>query len=96
MSSPLIWQLRTSGRDRLRIDVQDGWCAAAARSDRERFGEAARGFEDLISDAAAMVGTRSRANRDRTSASHVRCRASERIRVPARPAQHVHRGVPDR
>ena len=28
-----------------------------------------------------------------TSAGHIRCRASNRIRVPARPAQHVHKGV---
>jgi hypothetical protein len=54
---------------------------AAARSDSERFGEAARGFEDLIGDAAAMVGARSRAHRDRTSAGHLRCRAAGRIRV---------------
>ena len=25
----------------------------------------------------------------------IRCSASDRIRVPARPAQHVHRRVPD-
>jgi hypothetical protein len=27
---------------------------------------------------------------------HIRCSASDRIRVQARPVQHVHRGVPDR
>ena len=27
---------------------------------------------------------------------NIRCSASDRIRVPARPAQHVHRRVPDR
>ena len=27
--------------------------------------------------------------------ANTRCSASDRIHVPARPAQHVHRGVPD-
>jgi hypothetical protein len=34
-------------------------------------------------------GTRSRGNRDRTSAGHIRCRAADRIHVPARLAQCV-------
>ena len=29
------------------------------------------------------------------SDAHIRCSASDRVRVPARPGQHVHRRVPD-
>ncbi len=43
----------------------------------------------------AMVGTRSRAIRGKTSEGILWCSASDRIRVPARPASHVHRRVPD-
>ena len=39
----------------------------------------------------ALVGTRSRANRRRLSDNDMRCGASDRRWVPARPAQHVHR-----
>src|SRR5271165_5958710 len=42
-----------------------------------------------------MVGTRSRAIRGKTSDGNLWCSASDRIRVPARPASHVHRRVPD-
>jgi hypothetical protein len=69
---------------------------AGARSYRERFGKATRGFDDLIRRCHAMVGTRSRLIRVSTSDGHSRCSASDRVRVPARPAQHVHRSVPDR
>jgi hypothetical protein len=40
-------------------------------------------------------GTRSRANRSTESDGNIRCSASDRIRVPARPAQHVHKRVSD-
>jgi hypothetical protein len=42
-----------------------------------------------------MVGTRSRADRHTTSDGNIQCSASDRMRIPARPAQHVHGGVPD-
>jgi hypothetical protein len=41
-------------------------------------------------------GTRFRAKRGRTSNGHRRWSASDRVRVLARPASHVHRCVPDR
>jgi hypothetical protein len=47
-------------------------------------------------DADALVGTRSHVNRGGTFAGHIRCGASDGIRIPARPAQYVHRRVPDR
>jgi hypothetical protein len=52
--------------------------------------------QEALDDAAALVGTRSHTHRGRASAGHIWCTASDRIRIPARPAQYVHRRVPDR
>ena len=54
--------------------------------------EEVRSIEPGASD---LVGTRSRANLGRTFDGNIRSTASDRIRVPARPAQHVHISVPD-
>ena len=54
-----------------------------------------RQVKRFASFSEAMVGTRSRAIRDRCPMVNTRCSASDRMHVPARPAQHVHRRVPD-
>jgi len=44
-----------------------------------------------VLEFTAMVGTRSRGSRRRSSDNDIRCSASDRRWFPARPAQHVHR-----
>jgi hypothetical protein len=59
-----------------------------------RFGDAARGFDDLIRRGAGRDALPREARQD--VAGHIRCGAPDRIRIPARPAQYVQRRVPDR
>src|SRR5271167_2998424 len=66
---------------------------AVARSYRPRFSEEAPGFDDLM--RRCRWDGRDALPRDPRQDVRWLRSGADRIRVPARPAQHVHRRVPD-